>query len=176
MKNRNNPKIRKSKIGQVQLGETTAVIIIVIILIVVGAVFWSKISSSNVREVQSQSQELQVIEIANGISELTELKCSEVGVSQVKCLDWYKILAMSNAMNNSADKTTFEFYNNYFRNSKISIVKIYPEDETSNITLYDAKLNGSTRNLLIPIPIHIYNSVNKETYYGLILVEGYYNS
>jgi hypothetical protein len=160
--------------GQVQLGETTAVIIIVIILLVIGIVFWNKISSSNIKGIQSQSQELQVIEIANSISDFTELKCSEAGTSPVKCLDWYKILAMSQAINNTGDKTAFMFYNNYFKNSRITVVKIYPEDSNDNITLYDAKLTNRTK-LLIPIPVHIFNSVSKETYYGMIIVEGYYN-
>jgi len=169
-----NQKNNKSRIrGQVQLGETTAVIIIVIILLIIGIVFWNKISGSNVRGIQTQSQELQVIDIANSVSELTELKCSEEGTSPVKCLDWYKILAMAEVINNTDNKTAFMFYNNYFKNSKITVVSIYPE-EKENITLYDAHLANAT-SLLISIPVHIEDYLKKETSYGLIIVEGYYN-
>jgi hypothetical protein len=53
---------------------------------------------------------------------------------------------------------------------------MYPSSGADeNITLYDAKLNNSIRKLLIPIPVNIKDYVNKETYYGLIIVEGYYN-
>jgi hypothetical protein len=173
MKTLHNNKELKSK-GQVQLGETTAVIIIVIILLIIGIVFWNKISSSNVREIQTQSSQLQVIDIANSVSELTELKCSEEGASPVKCLDWYKVLAMSEVINNTDNKTAFMFYNDYFQNSKITIVSIYPE-EKDNITLYDAHLNNVT-SLLISLPIHIKDYVTKETSYGLIVVEGYYKN
>jgi hypothetical protein len=164
--------------GQVQLGETTAIIIIVIILLVIGIVFWSKVNRSNVTDIQTQSNELSVIEIANMIPELPELKCYESGVNKVKCLDWYKVLAMNASINDPNDKTAFEFYNTYFKNSRITIKRIYPEvgtSDISNITIYDAKLNTSTRTLLISIPVNIKDYIAKETFYGMIIVEGYYN-
>ena len=158
--------------AQVQLGETTAVIIIVIILLIVGIIFWNHVNSRDVQQLSAQSQELSVIEIANIVPELPEMKCYESGVSAIKCLDWYKILAMNKTINDMSNRTAYEFYNNYFRNSKITIRKIYPTEE--NITIYDANLSGSTRQLLIPIPINIKDYVKKETSYGLIIVEGYY--
>jgi len=162
--------------GQVQLGETTAVIIIVIILLVIGIVFWSNVSKSNVTTIITQSQELSVIEIANIVPELTELKCYESGVNKVKCLDWYKVLAMNESINNKDDKSAFLFYNDYFKNSKITIVRIYPDvSENQNITIYDAKLDNTAKKLLISIPVNIKDYVSQKTYYGTIIVEGYYN-
>jgi hypothetical protein len=179
--------IKNHRSGQIQLGETTAVIIIVIILLIVGIVFWNNVSSSNIRAIQSQSQELSVIEVANVVSELPELKCYDSsgvnnydsGVNKYNCIDWYKIVAMSEAINNTKDKDVFEYYNNYFKNSRITIVKMYPEE--GNITLYDVKLNNSAKKLInIPINIRDYVSVDgrlvKETVYGQIIVEGYYNA
>jgi len=164
------------KRGQVQLGETTAVIAIVIILLVIGIVFWNKVSNSNVSDIRTQSQELSVIEIANMVPELTELKCYESGVNKVKCLDWYKILAMNKSINDKNNKDVFLFYNDYFKNSKITISVVYPDVlGNNNITIYDARLNNSTKTLLISIPVNIRDYVNKETFYGTIIVEGYYN-
>jgi len=176
MKQNNKPKYLR---GQIQLGETIAVVFIVMILLVIGMVFWNKVSNSNIRNIQSQSQELSVIEIANNVPELAELKCYEASVNQVKCLDWYKIVAMSNAMKNTSDRSAFILYNNYFKNSKITIVKMYPttSGEVENITLYDSKIGNntnSTTTLLIPVPIHIKDYVNHQTFYGMIIVEGYY--
>jgi len=162
--------------GQIQLGETTAVVIIIIIMLVLGIVFWNKMSGSNIIDIKLKSQQLQTIEMANSISELTELKCTDLGIDQVKCLDWYKIRAMSDMI--SKDNKTFMFYNDYFKNSKISIVKVYPEiadGDINNVTLYDVKLNNNPKSLLIPIPICICNTVDKTTSYGMIIVEGYYN-
>jgi hypothetical protein len=158
--------------GQIQLGESTAVVIIIVIMLVLGIVFWNKVSNSGIMSIQSQSQELSVIETANTVPEMPELKCYESKVDQVKCLDWYKILAMSNATNDTNSKA-FEYYNYYFKNSKITVMKIYPEE--GNVTIYDAKLNNNKRTLRIPIPVNIRDYVTDRTYYGLILVEGYYN-
>jgi hypothetical protein len=160
--------------AQVQLGESTAVIIVVIILLVIGIVFWNKVNGSDIQKLSSQSQELSTIEIANAVSELPELKCSESGVDKVKCLDWHKIIAMNDTINNPADKKAYLFYNNYFKNSKITVRELYPYER--NITIYDANLSKSTKTLLIPIPISIKNYITKETDYGLIVVEGYYTN
>jgi hypothetical protein len=158
--------------AQVQLGETTAVIIIVIILLIVGIIFWNHVNSRDVQQLSAQSQELSVIEIANIVPELPEMKCYESGVSAIKCLDWYKILAMNSTINNPSDRKTYEFYNNYFKNSKITIKETYPDDV--NVTIYDAKLANSTITLLIPIPVNIKNYVTGQTGYGLVIIEGYY--
>jgi hypothetical protein len=171
-------KYRCNRRGQIQLGETTAVIIIVIVLLIIGIVFWNNVNSSNIKDIQSQSQELSVIEIANMVSDLPELKCYDAGVNKYNCIDWYKVLAMSEAINDTKDKRVFEYYNNYFKNSRITIIKMYPEE--GNITLYDVKLNNSAKKLInIPINIRDYISADgrltKETVYGQIIVEGYYN-
>ena len=163
---------KKNKKAQMQMGETTAVVIIVIILLVIGIVFWNRVSSSDIQQLSSQSQELSVIEIANIVTSLPELQCYDSGVSSVKCLDWYKVLAMNNTINNPSDKKVYSFYNNYFKNSRITIEQVYPVE--TNITIYDARLSNSTRTLLIPIPVNIKNYVTGQTGYGMILVEGYY--
>jgi hypothetical protein len=165
--------------GQIQLGETTAVVIIIIILLVVGIVFWNKVSVSNVKDVKIQSNELSVIEIANMVPEMTELKCYESGVNKVKCLDWYKVLAMNATINDPLDTSAFDYYNTYFKNTKITVERIYPDpgpgiNNATNVTIYDAKLSAATSTLLIAIPVNIKDYVTKKTYYGQIVVRGYY--
>lgn len=174
-----NTMMRNNNKGQIQLGETVAVVVIIIILLVIGIVFWSRVSESDVKSVKTQSNELSAIEIANMIPEMTELKCYESGVNKVKCVDWYKILAMNATINNPSDKSAFEFYNTYFKNTQITIERIYPApgpgiNNATNITLYDVKLNATTRTVLISIPVNIKDYVTKKTYYGQITVRGYY--
>jgi|GEM_PF-2294357 len=191
--------------GQIQLGETTAVVIIVIIILIIGIVFWNKASNSNVKDIQSQAQELSVIDIANIVPEMPELKCYESSVSKVKCLDWYKIRAMGDAMSGSGgadsasdDKDTglFQFYNTYFKDTRITIVPLYPKDDIIdinslsltdqdnpemkkgriwNVTIYDAKSANKSVTNMIYIPVNIKDYTTKKTYYGLVIVEGYYN-
>jgi hypothetical protein len=171
-----NNKQHKSKFGQVQLGESIAVVIIVMILIFIGIIFWNKNSHSNIDSIQTQSNELSVIEIANTVPELSEIKCDEMGVYTVKCIDYYKLKALSEAINNKTNKKTYLYYHDYFKNSKISVVQVYPLKTAFNITLYDAKLSNHTTSLLISLPINIKNYVNNPaiTSYGFIVVEGYY--
>jgi hypothetical protein len=161
------------KHGQIQMGETVAVVVIVIILLIIGIAFWGRVSNSDIEDINTQSQELSVIEIANTVSELPELKCYEAGVNKVKCLDMYKIRSMNESMNNVE---VFKYYNSYFKNSKIIIMKLYPNVNTmeENITIYDAKLNNNTKTLQISLPVNIVDGVEKTTFYGLIIVEGYY--
>ena len=157
------------------MGESIAVIFIVIILLFVGIVFWNNVSSSNVRDIQAQSDELSVIEIANMVSDLPELKCSDAGVYEVKCLDLYKIKAMNQTVQKAEypdHEKMIEFYHNYFKNARITVVELYPTQE--NITIYDIKTENVTKKL-ISVPVNIRDNVHQETSYGLIVVEGYYN-
>jgi len=169
-------KIKQSKKGQIQLGESIAVVVIVIILIFLGIIFWNKNNTSNIVELGSQSQELSVIDIANIVPELSEIKCTELSVNRVKCIDYYKLKALSAAINDTKNATTFEYYHDYFKNSKIIITQVYPSNTAFNITLYDAKLRNHTKSLLISLPVNIKNEVNKTVSYGFIVVEGYYMS
>jgi len=178
-----------SKTAQAQMGETIGVIVVVIILLFIGIVFWNKVSVSNIVEVQSQDNELSVIEIANIVPELDELKCYESSVSKVKCLDLYKLLAMSNITQSGSTNTdAMLYYNSYFKNSRITVQIVYPkylvEDPTNpgtfipkdeyNITLYDAQIKDATVSKMITLPVNIKDYIGKKTYYGMIIVEGYY--
>ncbi|HYD03196.1 MAG TPA: hypothetical protein VEC16_02755 [Alphaproteobacteria bacterium] len=158
------------KKAQIQLGESVAVIVIVIIMLVIGITFWSKVSNSDIEEVNTQANELSVIEIANSVSEMSEFKCYDSNVNKVKCVDYYKVKSMGDLTQQRGD--VYQYYSNYFQNSKITIQILYPHAE--NITLYDANLSNSTKSLLIPVPVNVKNYISRQTYYGLIVVEGYY--
>jgi hypothetical protein len=177
------------------MGESVAVTIIVIVLLILGVVFWNNVSSSDIEGIGIQTQELSVIEIANLVPDLPELQCSESGVSQVKCLDKYKAFAMNGVTR--ADYNTsiiipemhsrmLKYYNEYFGNSKITLMTIYPAPATDpnnpngniydEIVLYDVNHNekSNPRTIQISLPVNIYNVVAGTTEYGLIIVEGYY--
>jgi hypothetical protein len=161
---------KNSRKAQLQMGETIAVVIIVIVLLFLGITFWNRINSSGTEALSESSQELSVIEIANTVAELPELKCSDMSVESVKCLDWYKVRAMAN--NIEIYPETKKYYNDYFKNSKITIARIYPNED--NTTIYDVKLSDQTARLEIKLPVNIRDNVNDVTSYGMIIVEGYY--
>ncbi|GIU69231.1 MAG: hypothetical protein KatS3mg002_0467 [Candidatus Woesearchaeota archaeon] len=164
-----------SKKSQIQMAESIAVVIIVIFLLVIGIVFWSNIRKSDVDVKKIEYQDLSVIEIAKIASELPELRCYNNNViTKVNCFDWYKVLALNKTIRDPAYKDAlFSYYNYYFKNSRVSIKEVYP-NETS-IVIYDNNISKTTT-LQITIPIIIeknYGTVSKKSF-GLLIVEGYY--
>lgn len=162
--------------GQIQLGETVAVVVIIVILLILGIAFWGRESGSGIVDTQKQSRALAVIEIANTLPDLPELKCYKSGVSEVKCIDMYKAISMKDAM---SDDEVLKYYNNYFMNSKITLYIIYPpvpEGQEENITIYDARFNAKTDTKLIDLPVNIEDSVNGITRFGILSVEGYFKT
>ncbi len=158
------------KKGQVQMGESIAVIIIVIILIFFGVIFWNNVSRSSGEEALKQDQELETIQIANLIPNMPELKCYEGGSEPVGCLDWYKIIAFNKTLDE--DSKAKEYYAQYFAHTKITIVKVYPEE--LNVTIFDASIDGAVKGVKITIPVNIYDPVLRKNSYGLIVVDGYH--
>lgn len=164
-----------NKKSQIQMAESIAVVIIIIFLLVIGVVFWSNIKKSDIDVKKTEYQDLSVIEIAKIASELPELRCYNANiVTKVNCFDWYKILALNKTIKNpSLGKEIFSYYNYYFKNSRVTIREIYP-NETS-VIIYDNNISKTTT-LQITIPIIIernYGSSSKKSF-GMLIVEGYY--
>lgn len=168
------------KKSQIQMAESIAVIVIVIFLLVIGIVFWNSIRRDDIQTTVLEYNDLSVIEIAKIAAELPELRCYNSNViTKVNCFDWYKILALNKSMNNLSQENseiraqTFEYYNYYFKNSRITIEQIYP-DETS-VIIYDNNISKTT-SLQISIPIIIEKNYGRggKKGFGLIIVEGYY--
>jgi type II secretory pathway pseudopilin PulG len=157
------------------MAESIAVVIIIIFLLVIGIVFWSGVRKDDVKNTQLEYQDLSVIELAKIAAELPELRCYNTNVvTKVNCFDWYKILAMNKSMNDPVIKNEiFDYYNYYFKNSKITIQQIYPNETT--VVIYDNNISKKTT-LQISIPIIIEKNYGREGRkgFGLLIVEGYY--
>ncbi len=164
-----------SRRSQIQMAESIAVVIIIIFLLVIGIVFWSSIRKEDFKTTKLEYEDLSVIELAKVAAELPELRCySSNIVTKVNCFDWYKILALNKTMHDpSMKQETFDYYNYYFKNSRITIRQVYP-NETS-IVLYDNNIS-KTSALQISIPIIIEKNYGREGKkgFGLLIVEGYY--
>ncbi len=178
----NNSKLKK---GQVQLGETVGVTIVIIVLIFLGIVFWNKNSSGNISEIASQSHQLTTIEIANMVPELSEIKCYDMGVAQIKCVDYYKLRALNESI--QTNNKIFLYYHDYFKNSKIIVRQVYPQQEVKDengkiektdilTVIYDAKLRDQNKTLIISLPVTIRDEIKDTTSYGFIEVQGYYTN
>lgn len=166
-----------SKRSQIQMAESIAVIIIVIFLLVIGIVFWNSIRQDDIKTSSLEREDLSVIALAKVAAELPELRCySSSTVSKVNCFDYHKILALNASMHSSDPvlrSQTFDYYNYYFRNSRITIQQVYPTEDS--IVLYDNNISRQT-SLQISIPIIIEKNYGKKSTrgFGLLIVEGYY--
>jgi hypothetical protein len=166
---------RKQKSGQIQMGESIAIIVIVTILLIIGIAFWNRMKGGDIKDVRTEVEELAVIDLAKVVTELPELRCSYTSVAAVNCFDYYKLLAFSDAMFNITDQPTmtrmFNYYNQYFAKSKITVLMIYPTRQ--NITLYNNNLS-STSKLQIKIPVIIRDDIHDRTSFGMVAVEEYF--
>jgi len=140
------------------MGESIAVVIVVVILLIIGIAFWRALHISDTKETIDLSQEYSVIELAKTVTELPELKCyAAQSVSKVNCFDYYKIMALKETIGET-DRAAFNYYSNYFKNSKITFSIIYPDFDSNpdtasyEIILYDNEIAGSKSQLEIVIP------------------------
>ncbi|MFA5797758.1 MAG: hypothetical protein WC916_07050 [Candidatus Woesearchaeota archaeon] len=166
----NKKNLRKK--GQLQMGETIAIVIIVVLIIIFSIVFWGKVKKGDIQQVGSEQAELSVVEVSKLLNEMPELNCYQSGVQEVECVDLYKILALNATMNNDTTKNmTFDYYRNYFRTSRITFKQIYPTN--ISFVIYDNNIsNSSSRQLYMPVLIK--DSVKNTYNFGVIIVDGYY--
>ena len=167
--------------GQIQMGESIAVVIIVIILLVMGIVFWAQVNKEDVKTSQQEFDDASVVELAKTASELPELRCYKTEtVVEVNCFDWYKILALNYTLNNhevtpeaiELRKNAKDLYRAYFGASRITFSQVYPSE--INITVYDYNTSSlRTPRIYIPIIFEKDLGVTTEKTMGWIIVEGY---
>ncbi|MFC1723967.1 hypothetical protein ACFL0V_07565, partial [Nanoarchaeota archaeon] len=87
----NYKKTCKKRKAQIKMGETIAILFIFFILLVVGAVFYMNIARSSMKKDIQESYDLKAIELAQVISFLPEVQCTESNVVRASCFDLYKI-------------------------------------------------------------------------------------
>lgn len=162
------------KKGQIQNIETIGVIIIVIVLIILGITFWSKVRSSDISDQKSQAEELSLIDIAKTLNELPELKCYQIGTETVECIDLYKALAFNKTLNSVDEinrRKMMQYYNHYFKTTKITIEQTYPEKII--IELYNNNISNASSQTKIFQPTIIRDNLKNVNNFGIITIEGY---
>jgi hypothetical protein len=163
--------------GQIQLGESIAVIVIIVILLVFGIAFWGSVNKDDAKASIQESEDLSFVELAKTAAELPELRCYSLEkVVKVNCFDWYKILALNNTMHAKLTKNeTFNFYKYYFKTSKITFQQVYPRE--INVTVYDYNMSMESRSRTMPIyvPVVFERNLGRSGIktLGWIIIEGY---
>lgn len=152
--------------SQIHIGESIAVLFIFFILIFLGLIFYVRIYKANISLEKDEFMQLEAIKVANKVSSLPELQCSNQNIVKDNCIDIEKLNALDNIINNNEI-----FYFDILKFSSVSIKEIYPD--VREWTLYDRSLKNFVSNSSINIPISLYEPISKKYSFGVMKVNSY---
>ncbi len=158
----------RQKRSQVKMGETIAILFIFFILLIVGAVFYMNISRSTMQKEIQEAYQLQAVELAQIISFLPELQCTESNVVKASCFDLYKVIGLSKVYD---DPKAFLLYSREFLNTQIRILQVYPKE--ANFTIYSNPKPEFTSAPVTNIPISLYNASADAYAFGVLEITAY---
>lgn len=157
------------KKAQIQMMETIAVLFIFFILIVLGFVFYGNVLKGSVANQQEQAQQLQSIELAQRVSTLAELQCSDDNIVSDNCIDVLKLEAASRIITQPANEI---YYYDRLLFSEVKVQEIYPE-ATNEWILYSNPLEEFSSKIVSNIPISLRDPITKKHAFGVMVVELY---
>lgn len=155
------------KKGQVQNGETIAVVIIIIILIIVGLLFGFNRTVNDVEKRSNEQEYQNTIRVSLKARSLLEIGCSEFESVSFTCVDEYKIDALSNIIQNDIDGAYLHYFE-LFKGSEIQVKILYPNPR--DIVLYNITDNENTTRYSTSKPVLVWNPVTKEKSFGVMEV------
>lgn len=152
-----------NKKSQIQMIETISIILIFFILLLVGYTFYTNIFKGKVDIEKEETIQLKAIAIAQRVSFLPELQCSEENIVIDNCIDIYKLIAAADIIKNNEI-----FYYDKLEFSEIKIREIYPN--SNEWDLYERPLTDYTSKISTNIPISLYNPTLKHYSFGIMEV------
>src|SRR3989338_2459293 len=91
-------KRKQHRRGQVQMGETIAVLLVFFFLIVIGMVFYVNVIKSKSAAAKDENSQLEAVSALKRALTLPELSCSRQDISTGDCVDLLKLKAASGIM------------------------------------------------------------------------------
>jgi hypothetical protein len=155
------------KTGQLKMAETIIVLIIFFFLLVFGIVFYAKVQRYINQGKSSESNELKALQILQKAQNLPEIQCTKDGNADYDCIDIVKLNAFSEVSGSNA-----EIYKKIFPDTRISAIAAYPPHDPWPIfeNVYDGDYINFT------IPVTLFNATTDQYYFGMLIVEVYYNA
>tara|TARA_Y100000310_G_C20648078_1_gene797785 strand:+ start:974 stop:1474 length:501 start_codon:yes stop_codon:yes gene_type:complete len=157
-------RIHAKRKGQIQMGESVAILFIFFILIVFGFVFYMKILGSSAQVEFQENIQLQAIGVAQRVSFLPELQCSRDNVRKENCIDLFKLSHL--------DELVPEHQLHYFDLfgfSRVTVQQLFPSG--SDLLVYDNVPATFTDKLSTFIPTSLYNGTTGNFNMGVLVVE-----
>jgi len=165
------------KKAQIQMTESIAVLVVFFIIVVMGFVFYFRVTQTTSVVKETESLELESVQVSQKISFLPEIECSDDNVRRENCIDLLKLDKASAIMiENSLD------YYDAFQFAEVRIKQVFPQNDRNgdgNINkdddwiLYSNVPPDWTDKLSTIIPTALRNVTHRETYFGLVIVDIY---
>ena len=151
--------VKISSKAQVQMGESIAVLMIFLVLMGLGSIFLVNVFSGSVEKSREENLQLKAISIAQKLSFLPELQCSEENIVVEPCIDMLKLNSTPGIINSSMND-----YYPLFEYSTITVKKIFPNNTDPEMVVYNKtdKLKPNERKMYIPTALF----APKERAYG----------
>lgn len=154
-----------NKKSQTQMMETIAVLFIFFILIAFGFIFYANVLKGSVEITKREHSELKAVELAEIVSSLPELHCSEENIVESACVDKLKIDGASSVIQSPSNRVLYFDMLGY---SDISIEEVYPGNYTRSIY---SNIPGDYKNRLPSyIPLSVKDPINKGYSFGVMTV------
>jgi hypothetical protein len=154
------------KKAQAKMMETTMVLVVFFILLAMGLGFYAYTRMTTVSREAFEATQLESIQVAQTINYLPELRCYRQGVVIENCIDYYKLIAFSDLMNQSVDNRLYYF--DQFRHSEITLREIYPVSDQV-FTIYDYS-EGERTGRATHIPITVWYPTTDTNTFAMLTI------
>ena len=161
------------------MNETVFVVFLIMIIIFLGLVVLSRFQEVSILEKGKALRSLSVIESTHKISFWPELDCSDVGVSEVACLDLVKLKVLGDFIKDSIQANNvyaFNYYYDQLRKSKIAVREVYPLNTSvlgeTYWVLWDNPGTKRTTDLIM-VPVNLFNPITARYALGIMELEIY---
>lgn len=160
--------IRLNSKAQIQMGESIAVLMIFMILIGLGAIFMINVMSGSVEKTRGEDMQLKAIDIAQKVSFLPELQCSEENIVVEPCVDLLKLDVAATVISDNTND-----YYPFFEYSTIRVKEIFPDPAVDWTLLYNKTDDKKKTARQINMPTALYDAPNKAYKFGWIEITVY---
>jgi|TARA_B100001971_G_C18189926_1_gene537985 hypothetical protein len=159
-------RISAKRKGQIQMGESVAILFVFFILIVFGFVFYMKILGSSSQAEFQENIQLQAIGVAQRVSFLPELQCSRDNVRKENCIDLFKLSHIDEIVPDNQ-----LHYFDLFGFSRVTVQQLFPSG--GDLLIYENVPATFTDKLSTFIPTSLYDATTGNFNMGVLVVEVY---
>lgn len=163
--------MQQSTNAQIQIGETIAVIIVFTVLLIFGLYWFSSSAGAQVAQQQTQLENLELLEMTKAIMELPELQCSIAQRAETSCVDYRRLQALNNAIEDTTTIGTY-YRDRYSTNTRgsyaLELIDVQTDQRHPIFDFTTNNPNASTQTQ--PVPAVLYNPVTQRYNFSMLLL------